>query len=278
MENNFTIKGKQLACTLEGDPRNPAVFLIHDLMSHRGVWRQTIQVLKDKYYCVAIDLLGFGASDKPADGDYSITAQGQRILIIADQLKIQNFSLIGHSMGGQIALYIAAVLAPQRVNKVMCIGGVITGTFAERVSRLNYRFIHFGRKWPWLYSFSRNLINFPSFAGIAFKPWFHAMDSIPFKDWQADRLVATNPASAISADESWLAIHAVDLTQHLRKIKAKTLLVSGNQDGTVPVDQAYLAQTLIPDNDLVLIEKCGHFPMWEKFGQFKKALGLLFEL
>lgn len=276
MEKNFTIKSRQLACTIEGDPKNPAIFLIHGLTSHRGVWRQTLLALREKYYCIAVDLLGFGASDKPDGGDYSLSTQGQRIIMLADQLGIKNFSLIGHSMGGQIALYIAAVLAPQRVQKLVCVAGVITGTLSSQVEKVTIPLIRNGRKWPQLYRLANFLINFRPFARNIFKPWFYDMNTIPFESWEIDRKAALNPACAISSDESGKALHALDLTQHLRKIKAKTLLISGKQDGTVPFDQALLAQTLIPDNDLALIEKCGHFPMYEKTGHYLKALGLMF--
>ena len=276
MEKNFTIKSRQLACTLEGDEHNPPIILIHGWASHRGVWRQTIPVLQKKYFCIAIDLLGFGASDKPEGGDYSLSAQGQRILLIADQLGIKEFSLLGHSMGGQIAMYIASVLAPRRVQKLVSVAGVITGTLSDRMEKVNIPLARNGRKWPWLYSVAKPLMNFRPFANNIFKAWFYNMNSIPFASWEVDRIAALNPACAISSDEASKAIHSLDLTQHLRKIKAKTLVISGKQDGTVPLDQALLAQTLIPENDLALIEKCGHYPMYEKPTQYLKALGLIF--
>jgi len=276
VDNNFTIKGNQLTCTLEGDPKNPPIIFIHGWMSHRGVWRQTLPILQKKYYCIAVDLLGFGSSGKPEGGDYSLSAQGHRILTLADQLGIKNFSLVGHSMGGQIALYIAAVLAPQRVGKLVSVAGVVTGNLANRVEKVTIPLVESGRKWPWLYMIAKSMINFRPFTNYAFRSWFYDMNSIPFVNWEVDRRAALNQAGAVSSDESVKAIHALDLTQHLRKITAKTLLISGKQDGTVPLDQALLAQTLIPDNDLALIEKCGHFPMYEKTGHYLKALGLIF--
>jgi len=276
MEKNFTIKGNQLACTLEGDPKAPSIILIHDLFSHREVWKQTITALKGKYYCIAIDLLGFGASDKPKDGDYSIAAQGERILLLANQLGIRDFSLIGHSMGGQIVFCIAAVMAPQRVKKLVCVAGLTTGAYSNRMEKVNFSLIRNGRKWPWLYEIAASWINFRPFVSFYFKPWFHNIDVFPFASWEIDRRAALNPACAISYDESQKSIHALDLTQHLRKIKVKTLLIHGKQDATVLLEQALLAQTLIPDNDLALIENCGHFPMYEKATQYLRALDLIF--
>jgi pimeloyl-ACP methyl ester carboxylesterase len=275
MEKTFSIKSKQIACTLAGDPQNPAVILIHGWCSHRGVWQQTLAALEEKYFCVALDLLGFGASDKPEGSDYSLSMQAQRVLLLADQLGLKTFSLIGHSMGGQIAMYLAAVLAPRRVEKLVVVGGVVTGKLADRVEKTSLPFIRNARKMPWLYGLANALVNFRPLAKSLFKTWFYNFNSLPFEAWEADRRNALNPAGAVSADETGKAIHALDLTQHLRKIQAKTLLIYGKQDAVVPEDQALLAQTLIPDNDLALIEKCGHFPMYEKKTQFLKALALI---
>jgi pimeloyl-ACP methyl ester carboxylesterase len=276
MEKNFAIKSKQISCTLEGDPNNPPIIMIHDFGSHRGVWRQTIAALSQKYYCVAVDLLGFGASDKPDGSDYSLSAQSQRILMLADQLGFKRFSLLGHSMGGQIACYIASVLAPSRIEKLVTVNGIMTGRLSGQVEKVTVPAVSQARKWPWLYKLGTSFINFRPYANYAFKSWFYDFKNYPFKLWEVDRLAAYNPACAISADESLKAIRALDLTPQLRKVKAKALIIAGKQDGMVPLDQALLAQTLIPSNDLALIEKCGHFPMYEKTSNYLKALALIF--
>jgi pimeloyl-ACP methyl ester carboxylesterase len=276
MEKIFKIKGQQIVATLAGDPQNPAVFLLHGWGSHRGVWRQTLPVLQEKYYCIAVDLLGFGGSDKPADGDYSLQTQGWRVLAIAEQLGLKRFSLIGHSMGGQIAMCIAAMLAPERVEKLVSVGGVVTGNLTERAQKVDGALVKIGRKFPWLYNLSRSIINFPPYANWLFRVWFLDMNQPPFKEWEVDRLAASNPACAIALDEAYKAICNLDVSKYLHKVKAKTLIIHGVQDGTVPVDQAYMAQTIIPDHDLALIEKCGHFPMYEKPKNYLKALALIF--
>jgi pimeloyl-ACP methyl ester carboxylesterase len=276
MDKNFTVKGKQLACTLAGDPNNPPIIMLHGWCSHRGVWRQTIAALEGKYYCVAVDLLGFGASDKSDGSDYSLSTQAQRILMLADQLGFKTFSLLGHSMGGQIAMYIAAVLAPRRVERLVSVDGVVTGTLSDAVEKTSVSFVRNARKMPWLYGLARSLTKSPAIARSVFKSWFFNINIIPFEAWEEDRLAAFNPACVVSSEETSKALHALDLTQHLRKIQARTLLIWGKQDAVVPEDQALLAQTLIPNNDLALIEKCGHFPMYEKKGQYLKALALIF--
>lgn len=277
MDKIFKLEGHQVIATLGGDPNNPPVFFIHGWMSHRGIWQQTIQALESRYYCVGMDLLGYGASDKPANSDYSLPAHAGRLLKLADQLGFSHFSLVGHSMGGQIALYIATILAPQRVDKIVSVSGVVTGRLSDRVERLIYPLVQLGRRFPGVYGLARPLLNFSPFVNFAFQPWFYDMNSLPLEAWAADRNIACNQACAVPNDEARKSIRAINLVKYLHKIKVPNLLIHGEEDGTVPVEQATLARDVIPNNNLALIKKCGHFPMYEKPGQYLKAMALMFQ-
>jgi len=274
METSYTVNGHRIIATVEGDPKNPPVFFIHGWMSHRGVWRQTIPELEAKYHCVAIDLLGFGNSEKPDDGDYSIQMQGRRIVAIADALGFRKFSLVGHSMGGQIAMSIASMLAPERVEKLVSVAGVVTGQLSEQVEKNIYPMVRFGHNRPWVYRLSRAMMNNRLYVNWAFQPWFYNIKKMPLRDFTVDRSFALNPACHISTYQAGEAIHALNISSHLHKVKAPTLLIHGEDDLTVPVEQAYIAQTAIPDNNLAILKKCGHFPMYEKTGQYLRALAL----
>jgi pimeloyl-ACP methyl ester carboxylesterase len=276
MDKVFRLEGNQIIVTLAGDPANPPLFLIHGWTSHRGVWDSTIRALENKYYCIAPDLLGHGSSDKPANADYSLEAQANRIFKLADQLGFSRFSIMGHSMGGQIALYIACMLAPQRVEKVGTVGGVVTGELSKKVESQGVKLCQLGRKIVAIYDISRSLINFKPFVNWAFGTWFYDMKNIPQETWEADRMAATNRACSISYDETYKSLHTVNLVKYLHKIKGQVLIIHGENDGVVPVEQAMLVQDTVPNHQLALIKKCGHFPMYEKPGQYLKALGLLF--
>lgn len=276
METTYTVNGHKIVATIQGNPQNPPIFFIHGWMSHRGVWRQTLPALENKYYCIAIDLLGFGASDKPAKGDYSIQMQGRRILAIADALKITKFSLVGHSMGGQIAMCIAAMLAPERVEKLVSVAGVVTGQLSDPVEKFNVKMVEMARGRPWMYKMVQPFLGNRLYVNQVFRPWFYDIGKLPLKDFYNDMRIAMNPETHISSAEAGKAIHALDVSKHLHKVKAPTLLIHGEEDGTVPVEQSYIAQSALPNNNLALLKKCGHFPMYEKTGQYLKALALIF--
>jgi abhydrolase domain-containing protein 6 len=267
-----TIDGHRLVYSVVGRSDLPPLILLHGFGSYRGVWRQTMEALQERYYCVAVDLLGFGDSDKPPDADYSIAAQGRRILQLADTLGLNRFALIGHSMGGQIALCIAALLAPERVTRLVSVSGVVTGRLSRRVERITYVQIAAARFVPQLYTLARWLSRWRPYAYFQFRPWFYRMDALPFETWKIDRDMVNRPCLHLSMIPAWQAIHGLNLEPHLSKIIAPTLAIFGQQDGTVPVSDGHLVQQLVPNSQLVLFDQCGHFPMYEQPQPYLEAL------
>ncbi|MBN1564428.1 MAG: alpha/beta hydrolase [Anaerolineae bacterium] len=267
----ITVDGHTLRYHTAGDPSLPPLLMVHGWFSYRGVWRQTIPALQDRFYCVAVDLLGFGDSDKPSDADYSIPAQGQRMLDVADQLGFARFALIGHSMGGQIALCIASMLAPERITQLVSVDGVVAAQLMPAVDRV-YAIVAIIRHIPWLYTVARWMDHFKPYAYWNHRPWFYEMDSVPFDEWEIDRNMAMQAGLHMSAYKAGIAIRALDLTPHLPHITAPTLAIFGAQDGTVPVSDGHLVDQHVPDSELVLIENCGHFPMYEHTTTYLAAL------
>lgn len=260
----IVIDGHSLIYTDEGPPDAPAVLMVHGWFSHRGVWANTIAALRDQRRCIALDLLGFGDSAKPRDGDYSIAAQGRRVLALADSLGIERFVLVGHSMGGQIALNIAATLAPARVTALVDVAGVVSARLMPIPERVTYPALAFMRYAPFLGPVMRWSVRYRWGARQNFGIWFHDFDSVPFESWEVDRRMAFQPGIIEPAYRAGQAIHAANLEATLPRITAPTLVVFGAEDQVVPVEDGHLAQAKIPGSRLHLIEACGHFPMYEK--------------
>jgi len=231
-----------------------------------------MEAFKDSHYCVAIDLLGFGNSDKPADADYSIAAQGQRVLQLANALGIDRFTLMGHSMGGQIALCIASMLAPTRVAKLVSVAGIVSARLTPLVEQVNVRTVALGARFPQIYPLSRWFFRYQWFVRSTFQTWFHNMDAVPLDEWAIDRYMAFQPGVHISAHKAAQAIHTLNLTSQLTKITSPSLAIAGQQDAVVPVSDSHLTKQYVPDSRLVLIDECGHFPMYEKPQQYIETL------
>lgn len=276
--HTFEHAGAKLHYLTAGSPAKPPLLMIHGYTSSHAVWRTTIPVLQDDFFCVAIDLLGHGDSDIPPDGDYSISAQGARVLALADHLGMEQLSLIGHSMGGQTTLCIASILAPERIDKAISVSGVASAMLTPFVNQTTFRMIRFGKRTHTLAlfeAFSRaTAIKLKPFAAFQFASWFLDMDAMlhRFDDWEIDRIYANQRGIRHTWWQGMNAIEALDLRPHLGKIQAQTLALFGAQDNVVPPSDAHVTADGVPDGAYHLIDDCGHFPMYEQTAEYQKIV------
>ncbi len=101
----------------------PAIVMVHGLGGNTYSFRHQIVDLAQDYRCVAIDLKGFGYSERPDGGDYSMTAQARLVLGAMDALGIGKATLIGQSMGGEVVMRMAE-MAPERVERIILAASV----------------------------------------------------------------------------------------------------------------------------------------------------------
>lgn len=125
------------------------LILIHGFLSSCFSFRKLIPYLEKQHHIIALDLPGFGQSEKSRTFDYSLKNYGQLILDFMDALDIPKAILIGHSMGGQIAMH-AGRLAPDRFEKFILLGcsGYLKrpNAFVIRCSYIPF-FVLFLKRW-----------------------------------------------------------------------------------------------------------------------------------
>jgi 4,5:9,10-diseco-3-hydroxy-5,9,17-trioxoandrosta-1(10),2-diene-4-oate hydrolase len=267
------VDGGRLAYSEHGNMDGESIFLIHGWMESRVNWKTTLACLETEYRCITVDLMGFGESDKPRDGDYSIEAQGKRVVALADALGLEKFWLIGHSMGGMIALYIAAVIASERVISVVSLAGVVSGKLhpmtmntAVRVSRLPLWAMNT------MANISRGWRHKKWWAYQQFKASFYDFDAVPFDLWAEWREATYLPGLDIPMKRAAEAILAIDITPYLKDIMCPTLAIFGRQDHVVLPSDGQLVADHVPQGRVVLYDDCGHFPNWEKREQYESDL------
>ncbi len=95
----------------------PALVLIHGLGASTFTFRRVLPELARRFRVVAIDLKGFGFSERPS-GDYSLSTQADLVRQVMDQLGIGKASMLGHSMGGVVAMRLA-LACPERVERLI---------------------------------------------------------------------------------------------------------------------------------------------------------------
>lgn len=100
--HHFEYQGQQISFLDQGV--GEVLVIVHGTPTNSSEYREVIEELSPKYRCIAIDHLGFGQSEKPESGDYSIQAHQKRLIALLEYLKLKSFHLIVHDFGGVIGL------------------------------------------------------------------------------------------------------------------------------------------------------------------------------
>src|ERR1700724_319123 len=101
----FTRPGPAGALAIDDGGRGGlAGVFVHSLAGNSSHWAAQLQHLRPSRRAVALDLRGHGRSEPPKNGDYSIAGMAGDIEAVVDTLKLDRFVLVGHSLGGGVAL------------------------------------------------------------------------------------------------------------------------------------------------------------------------------
>ena len=118
------IDGRRVHYQEAGEKTNPALVLIHGFAASTLVWSNVFLALAQAgFRVIAVDLLGFGYSGKPRNGEYTIAGQASHLMRLLETLGVRRATLVGSSYGGAVAAW-SALDHPQRVEKLVLVGPV----------------------------------------------------------------------------------------------------------------------------------------------------------
>lgn len=101
-----------------------ALILIHGLGASTYNFRHTLLEMSRHFRTIALDLPGFGLSERPTAYDYSLTNQAHTVIRLMDHLGIERAHILGHSMGGMVAARLAARW-PERVDRLILVASPV---------------------------------------------------------------------------------------------------------------------------------------------------------
>jgi len=119
----ISLNGRRHHIAAWGDAANPVLLLVHGMRDHARNWDWVAQKFCDQFHVLAPDLRGHGDSDWSEAGAYSLFNYARDLADIIDTLGLRDICLIGHSMGGHIALRYAASF-PEKLKALCIIEGV----------------------------------------------------------------------------------------------------------------------------------------------------------
>lgn len=246
----------------------PALLLLHGSGPGVSGWsnfRGNFPVFAQGFRTVVMDMPGFGKSERPEfDRAYPKVAADAAVRLM-DALGIEKGHLLGNSMGGYVALEFALAY-PDRVDRLVLMGpgglavNVLGPEQSEGARRLGEFMMAPSKK--------------------AMEAWVDTM--VANKSVVDDQLIEERLANAMApgALESAMAIFA-SLGQHpdpvpmyarLKAIKAPTLVTWGRDDRMLPVEGALMGFRQLPNAELHIFSRCGHWAQVERKEEFERLV------
>ncbi|AVM25214.1 alpha/beta fold hydrolase [Bacillus pumilus] len=225
------------------------LILIHGLFSSTFSYRKLIPLLKQDFNLIAIDLPPFGQSEKSNTFIYSYRNMGKIIIELAGYLQIQHAILVGHSMGGQIALY-AASERPDLFEKavLLCSSGYLNKSKRSLV---------YSTYIPYFYLYlKRKLLKQGIMKNLTAVVHDHSI---------IDQEMVDGYLKPFSNDQIFRGIFRLirhregDLTSDiLKKMETPVLLIWGEEDRIVPIHIGERLHKDLPNSTLHALKKTGH--------------------
>ena len=246
-----------------GDLQNPRgkILLVHGFCGSTFCWRNNIESLvMAKYLVVAIDLPGFGYSDRNLSVNQSHSGRAKLIwsvLARIDPDDKQKWNIIGHSMGGG-AVEAMALMNPDRVQTVTLVDGMVfirnrnmEGAFIamSKMKGTNQILVTLAKQ---------NIISYNSMERLMKKVYGRPLDSAEMKGYMDPLLIEGSAASVIN-----IYANAGEI-RHLHAdglLDLPVLVVWGKKDHTIYLKNAKKLKRYVPTIELKVIPEAAHAPM-----------------
>ena len=275
----ITADGVQSVIAEAGDPNDPALLLIHGFGGSTYGYRDVMEPLAARgWHVIAIDLPGFGLSEKSWGRDYSHKAQATFALAVLDQLNVDRAVLLGHSMGGNVISWMLA-LAPERVAALAYIDAAVAqpksggssspsaaGALLEvppirRLARIVIRSTFTPATFGELLSSAfavKSAVTPTLIAGYA--------ASAQLRDWDLALLGIIRDGARNALPDSLASLSAAAGAP-------PTLILWGEDDSWVPLKSGEVLRADLPAAEWVVLTGVGHVPFEEEVPTFISAVG-----
>ncbi|QCF26192.1 alpha/beta fold hydrolase [Hydrocarboniclastica marina] len=240
----------------QGDP----IVLLHDAYSSLHAWDYWASELSSRHRVIRLDLPGFGLTGAPKDPlAFDRASVAKTFADFVDRLELENFHLVGHSLGGEIAAEYAA-LNSGRVNKLILVAPtglprdvtwmtkILTGEYVAKLT---------------------NYIHAPIILADEINDAYGDSDRLSKEDGNRYMHMSMRPGSQRMYTKARQFIREQaegDIPRGLDRVQSPTLLMWGKADSVTPPEHAELWSSNIENSAVVLYPEAGHMPM-EEFPQ-----------
>lgn len=235
----------------------PVLFL-HGWMGSWRYWLPTMEFVAEHFRTYSFDFWGFGDSDKQAE-THTIEDYVAQMLRFLDGMGIARTRLVGHSMGGMVALK-AAIDHPDRIVRVATAGAVVEGSALAPLLKLTTNQL-----------VTRLFVR----ASVVTNIWGRLMRNIR-SGWRRWFQEVVDDSAKGSQDAIWESVRSMrqtDLRPELDQLQVPTLIVHGSKDDIVDPDQVEIFEQIhVPSVQVVVMPDCRHFPFMDEPERFNQML------
>jgi 3-oxoadipate enol-lactonase len=251
------INGYSLAYSQHGDRSRPVVVLSHSLATSMDIWGYQLPLLTHRFRVLLYDLRGHGGSETPGD---SCTLQelASDVAALLDHLQIPRAAFVGLSIGGMIGQIFALQFPNKLSSLVLCSTGCQTEeqmkvALDDRIGKVR-------------------AAGLQSQVEPTLSRWFTSrfiQETPGSMAWVSDLILSTSVEGYVSCCR---AIQGLNVIDALPAIRAKTLLIPGEQDLGFPERISLTMQQKISGSELVLLRNAAHLGNVEQAHAFNEIL------
>jgi len=223
------LDGERIHFVEAGIAGAPAILLIHGFCGSTFSWRDVVPLLARHYHVVALDLPGFGFSDRRQELEYPLGSHARRAARLLEHLGIERATVVGHSMGGGVAEHLA-VRHPERIDGLV-LAAAIDASRAQPWQSVSPLL------WASLLQGTRVAFRVPPLVRWAARKSLVRMtgeerfgEAATLDGYVGPLLIGGTAACFARLAADWRAEPAIDL----RRISAPVLVVSGELDRDIP--------------------------------------------
>ena len=253
-EQTVNIDGIRIAYERRGNGR--PMILIHGYPLDRTIWNPVAEMLAGEFDLIIPDLRGFGASDV-MEADRSIIAYATDLAGLMERLRLRRTHIVGHSMGG----YVALAFAREFAGKTDGLGLVASQVVADSDERKAAR-----------QATAREIIEV-GIGGVA-DAMAPKLSADPVVQAYVRNLIGMQRPLGLAVALDAMA-NRPDSTDVLRSFKGRVVIVHGEADDLIPVERAREMKAALPTAHYLEIPHAGHMPMMENPAAVAEALRFL---
>ncbi len=255
-EKTLAIDGVNVHYLVAGPPRAPRVVFVHGLGGSLSTWSLNLPAFAQRFRICALDMVGTGASDKPA-ADYSVSAQANVLARFLDALGPgwQKVNLVGHSLGGAVALAFAR-RSPERVERLVLVDSAGLGP------EIDANVLDLMRSEPKPEHIRAELTLFFAHPGMVQEVLVEQIRQQRTQPGAREALLATSEAAFGGGRQ------CDDFREMLASWPKPLLIVWGEADAVIPVAHAMAAG----QGRVEVFAGCGHCPHIERAEAFNREV------